>query len=127
MTVFKRFLLTAAALAFLMPGSVQAQMIGSLKGLHDNGVGNIMATAEMLDDGMYAYRPTEEVRTTGQILAHIANAQYMFCAAVAGESSPNSQNFEETATTKAAIVAVPLLIMVGSPNGFTTPPLFPGT
>ena len=106
MPVLKRLLLTAAALAFLAPGAVQAQtMVESLKGLSDSASGNLMATAEMLDQGMYDFRPSDEVRTTGQILAHVANAQYMFCAAVAGEASPNSQNFEETATTKAAIVA----------------------
>jgi len=40
----------------------------------------------------------------GQLLAHIAGAQYLFCSAAAGESSPNSENFEETRTTKASIV-----------------------
>ena len=77
----------------------------SMKGLHDITSGNVMATAEMLDEEMYAYRPTEEVRTTGEILAHIAGAQFMFCAAAGGVDNPNAENFEQTATTKADIMA----------------------
>ena len=94
--------LSGSALAQDVPDS---PVIATLKGIHDMTSGNIMATAEMLDDEMYAFQPTEEVRSTGQLLAHIANAQYAFCSAAAGEESPNDQNLEETATTKADIVA----------------------
>ncbi|MDX1545503.1 MAG: DinB family protein [Rhodothermales bacterium] len=106
----------AAALAMMLlalPAVALAQngdgpdepVTASLKGLHDITKNNLMKTAEMLDDAMYAYQPTEEVRTAGQILAHVANAQYAFCAAAAGEDSPNATNYEEAATTKADIVA----------------------
>ena len=86
-------------------GDAPSAVTGSLKGLHDITVANIMRTAEMLDEDLYAYQPTEEVRTTGQLLAHIANAQYLFCASAIGEDNPNQENFEETATTKEAIIA----------------------
>ncbi|WP_412070439.1 DinB family protein [Rubrivirga sp. IMCC43871] len=76
----------------------------SLKGLHGITAGNLMATAEQLDEAMYAYQPADSVRTAGQILAHVANAQYAFCAAAAGEESPNEANFEETLSAKADIV-----------------------
>ena len=76
----------------------------SLEGIHKMTSGNIVQTAEMLDDAMYAYQPTEDVRTAGQLLAHIANAQYFFCSTAAGTESPNEVNIEETATTKAEIV-----------------------
>lgn len=78
---------------------------GSLLGLHGVTQQNIEATAEMLSDEMYAYQPTEEVRTAGGILAHIANSQYFFCSAAMGEESPNTVNLEETLQTKADIVA----------------------
>lgn len=77
----------------------------SLKGLYDMTVTNIMKTAEMLDEDIYAYQPTDEVRTTGQILAHVANAQFGFCSTAAGEDNPSQMNYEETATTKADIIA----------------------
>jgi uncharacterized damage-inducible protein DinB len=77
---------------------------GSLKGLHDVTAGNLTATAEKVPEELYGYRPTEEVRSMGEILAHVAGAQFLFCAAAAGEDSPNSENFEETRTDKAQIM-----------------------
>ncbi len=104
--------LTLLTLLLVLPAPAQdvdlgvdTAVIQSFKGLHDITVTNIMKTAEMLDESIYAYRPTEAVRSTGQILAHIANAQFAFCAGAAGTDSPNEQNFEETATTKADIIA----------------------
>lgn len=103
-------ILALALMLFALPTLVFAQdgataVTASLKGLHGITQTNIMKTAEMLSDELYAYQPTEEVRTAGQILAHIANAQFLFCAAAAGEDNPNGENFEETATTKEAITA----------------------
>jgi uncharacterized damage-inducible protein DinB len=84
---------------------VAEPVMRSLQGLHQMTSANIVKTAEMLDDAMFAYRPTEDVRTAGQMLAHIANAQYFFCSTAAGTPSPNEVNIEETATTKADITA----------------------
>ena len=101
----------AALSLLLVSGSAFAQdapaepVTASLAGLHQITATNLSATAERLDEAMYAYRPTDDVRTAGQILAHVANAQYMFCSSAAGEANPNEANFEETATTKAEIVA----------------------
>ena len=102
----KRPLTFALALLLLVPAFASAQngVTSSLKGLHDITKTNIIATAEILDEDLYAYRPTDEVRSMGELLAHIANAQFMFCSAAAGEASPSSENFEETRTTKAQIV-----------------------
>jgi uncharacterized damage-inducible protein DinB len=53
----------------------------------------------------YAFKPTDSVRTFGQILAHVAGASYEFCSAAKGEKSPFSEDhFEKAATTKAAVV-----------------------
>ena len=79
-------------------------VIESLRGLHNTTQENITATAEMLSEDLYAFQPTEEVRSVGQLLAHIANAQYAFCSGAAGEENPNTANLEETLTTKAEIV-----------------------
>lgn len=76
----------------------------SLKRLHDITGNYLMRTAEMLDPEMYGYQPTDEVRTTGQLLAHVANAQFMFCSMAADQENPSSENFEESATTKEEIV-----------------------
>lgn len=104
----KRLLPAAVSLLLLCPLAVSAQenpVIQSLKGLNDITTQNLKATAEVLDEDLFSYRPTEEVRSMGEILAHVANAQYLFCSAVAGEDSPNSEDYEKTATTKAQINA----------------------
>jgi uncharacterized damage-inducible protein DinB len=102
-----RILTVALALAVLSPGSLHAQdgpVVSSLKGLHDITTRFLTSTADLVSEDLYAFQPTEEVRTLGQILAHVANAQYLFCSAATGEPSPNSENFEETRTTKAEIM-----------------------
>jgi uncharacterized damage-inducible protein DinB len=100
-------LIAVPALLLALPtvSSAQQTLVQSLKGLHDVTQQNIMATARELDATMYAFRATDEVRTTGQILAHIADGQFIFCSAAAGEANPHPDSFEQTATTKAAIVA----------------------
>ena len=93
------------ATTFAQSDTSSSSVTKSLTGLHNITTTNIMKTAEMLDEDLYAYRPAEGVRSTGEILAHIANAQFMFCSAAAGAESPSKVNYEETATTKADIIA----------------------
>ena len=55
----------------------------------------------------YGFRPVNTVRTFGEILAHVAGANYVFCAAAKGEPSPHAEAaFEKTATTRAQIIKV---------------------
>lgn len=102
-----RTLAVAAALVMSVPFALSGQegpVTSSLKGLHDTTQENILATAQLLDEELYAFRPTEEVRSMGEVLAHVANAQFFFCSTAAGEDSPNAENYEETRTTKAEII-----------------------
>ena len=103
----KRTLIAAVAVVLTSPLSLSAQnpLVQSLKGVFDITKTNIMATAEILDDEMYAFRPTDEVRTAGQILAHIADGQFSFCGSAAGEPNAAPENFEQTRTRKADIIA----------------------
>lgn len=100
-----RRILPALALLVCTPLAVEAQSVTeSLVGLYDVTKTNIMATAELADAKLLAYQPTDEVRTTAQLLAHIANAQFAFCSAAAGESSPQTENYEQTRTTRDGII-----------------------
>lgn len=94
----------APALAIAQGNGESSAITSSLSTLHKITTTNIMKTAEMLSDDLYAYRPTGDVRTAGEMLAHIANAQYLFCSAAAGVENPSQVNFEETATSKADII-----------------------
>src|SRR5262245_52782883 len=71
-----------------------------------NGVKrNIKESAEQMPEEHYAFKPTADVRSFGEILSHVAGASYLFCAAAKGEPSPfQEDSFEKTAKTKAQIV-----------------------
>ncbi len=102
----KRTLIAAVAVVLTSPLSLSAQnpLVQSLKSVFDITKRNIMATAEILDDEGYAYRPTDEVRSAGEILAHIADWQFRLCGAATGEANASPENFEETRTHKAGII-----------------------
>jgi len=52
----------------------------------------------------YAFKPDPAVRSFGQILGHVADANYSFCSGVLGEKSP-SPDVEKTKNTKAELRA----------------------
>jgi uncharacterized damage-inducible protein DinB len=71
----------------------------------DGGKRNLTRSAELMPEADYGFRPVNTVRTFGQILAHVAGANYVFCAAAKGEKSPFEEAaFEKTATTRAQII-----------------------
>jgi uncharacterized damage-inducible protein DinB len=64
----------------------------------------ITKSAEQMPEADYAFKPTPEVRSFGQIIAHVADANYFFCSTVLGEASP-SPSVEKTKTSKADLAA----------------------
>ena len=73
----------------------------------EGGKRNLTRSAELMPEKDYGFRPVETVRTFGQILAHVAGANYVFCSAAKGEPSPHAEAaFEKTATTRAQIIKV---------------------
>lgn len=64
----------------------------------------LVSSAEKMPEENYNFRPTEAVRTYGQIVGHLADAQYNFCAMALGETNPGLK-IEQTKTSKADLVA----------------------
>jgi uncharacterized damage-inducible protein DinB len=64
----------------------------------------LVSSAEKMPEENYNFKPTEAVRSYGQIVGHLADAQYNFCALALGETNPGLK-IEETKTTKADLVA----------------------
>lgn len=63
------------------------------------------AAAKMPEEN-YGFKPAPDVRSFGQLIGHIADANYGFCALVAGEKPPvggfdGSNSIEKTKTAKA--------------------------
>ena len=75
-----------------------------IKNLYTTVRGYIVAAADAMPEEHYAFKPTPDVRSFGELLGHIANANYNFCAGPKKVPSPNKANIEKTATTKAALV-----------------------
>jgi uncharacterized damage-inducible protein DinB len=64
---------------------------------------NLTKAAQQVPESLYTYRPTPEVRTFAQLFAHVADANYMFCAPVLGEKPPVA-DIEKTTSAKADLV-----------------------
>jgi len=62
--------------------------------------------AEKMPEADYAFRPTPEVRTFGQQVAHVADDQYNLCAPAKGETRKAAyQEIEHTLSAKGDLVA----------------------
>jgi hypothetical protein len=65
---------------------------------------NLTQSAEKMPDADYGFKPTNEIRSYGQLWGHVANAQFNQCAQAKGVASPiQGQNMEQK-TTKAEFV-----------------------
>ena len=64
----------------------------------------IERAAQKMPEEQYAFKPDPAVRSFGQILGHVADANYIFCSTVIGEKNP-SPGVEKTKTTKADLTA----------------------
>jgi uncharacterized damage-inducible protein DinB len=98
-------LLVATALIAPAAGAQSASPTAEAHALWKSVIVNLNQAADELSETMYAYRPTPEVRSVGELFAHIAGSQKMYCAMALGESVPGEGDVEKTAKTKAAIVA----------------------
>lgn len=78
-------------------------MVDGQKFLHDVVRRNILRLAEKMTDEQYAFRPVPEVPSFGQLLGHIADAQYLFCPTVLGKPNP-APGIEKTKTWKAGLL-----------------------
>jgi uncharacterized damage-inducible protein DinB len=70
--------------------------------------GNLLKSAEKMGEADYAFKPPgimPEVRTYGQFIGHLADANYLFCARAKGEANPMGQtSIEKTKTTRAELI-----------------------
>jgi uncharacterized damage-inducible protein DinB len=66
--------------------------------------GIVLGAAEKMPEENYGFKPADSVRTFGQIVGHIADSQYRFCAVALGETAPGLQ-IEQTKTSKADLIA----------------------
>ncbi|HEV8599264.1 MAG TPA: DinB family protein [Gemmatimonadales bacterium] len=105
------------SLAFLLavglPGALAAQTaspapnaaVGTMRELWKSVTDYITTAAAEAPEAQYGYRPVATVRSFGQLIAHIAGAQYLMCAAALGDPAREEDEIERTKTSKAELVA----------------------
>ena len=101
-------LITLAAAPFALhsqepPAAPSNPITASEKGVYTLVSGEVVAAAEKMPEQNYSFKPTPEVRSFGQLVGHVADAQYGFCSTAAGEPEP-MKDIEKTKTTKADLV-----------------------
>jgi uncharacterized damage-inducible protein DinB len=77
-------------------------LIGSSKAIFAISQRNVMGSLDKVPEELWSFQPTKDVRTFGQLFAHIADGQYEFCG-VASEGNVVDKGIEKTAKTKAEI------------------------
>lgn len=63
---------------------------------------NLADAAESMPEAEYEFRPTPQIRTFGQLVGHVINANNFFCSQAAGASTPATDY--ELVSGKAALV-----------------------
>src|SRR6202453_3042861 len=98
-----RILLTTLALVCATGLRAQDPLSADSKFWYTSIKGYVIRAAEKMPEANYSFKPAPEVRTFGQIVGHIADAQYFFCGTVKGENKDSQ--IEKTVTSKADLIA----------------------
>jgi uncharacterized damage-inducible protein DinB len=86
------------------PAAPANPITASEKGIYSFVSNAVIGAAQKMPEENYAFKPTPEVRTFGQLVGHVADANYMFCSQATGQANP-STGIEKTKTSKADLVA----------------------
>ncbi len=93
--------LAQAPAATAAPGDPLSRAV---KGLWDGVKRNVAESADKMPEANFAFKPTPEVRSFGELLGHVANSAFSSCARAKGEANPNQGNDFEKKTAKADLV-----------------------
>lgn len=95
-------------LSALVPSLLSAQgtsgAVASIRPHYDRIKSLYIRSAEAMPEAKYGFRPSPDVRTYAELLGHVANETYMFCADALGIPDPNKTNFEKV-TSQAQMTA----------------------
>jgi uncharacterized damage-inducible protein DinB len=79
--------------------------VNTTRMLWEQLTGYITTAATEVPESTYSYRPTAAVRSFGQLVGHVAGAQYLICAAALGEPQREEDEIERSRTSKAELLA----------------------
>ncbi len=99
--IARNLLLSAAVAVAVLPA--QNRMSEEAKTAYQPIKSNLLKAAEKMPEAEYGFKPTPEVRTFGQLIAHVAEAQTAICGITKG-LTPKTGSLAST-TAKADLVA----------------------
>jgi uncharacterized damage-inducible protein DinB len=82
--------------------ALSPSMAAVTKTMHSTIRRNLAEAARSMPAEEYAFKPTPEVRSYGQLVGHLANANFFFCSQAKGEKSPATGDYEKI-SDKAAL------------------------
>src|SRR6266496_1965323 len=80
------------------------QLTKDAKGAWASISGNVVKAAEKMPDENYSFRPTDSVRSFGQVIGPVTDANYLFCSAVHTEKK-SPAGAEKQLSSKADLVS----------------------
>jgi uncharacterized damage-inducible protein DinB len=113
-----RILILIASLAFLCtPAAAQTtdsgfgalastSMAAVSKAMHANIRRNLAEAAAAMPAADYSFKPTPDVRSFGELVGHVASANFFFCSQATGEKSPATANYEKVGDTAVLVKAL---------------------
>lgn len=99
--------LILACVASLTPQAQTANpLTAGARRTYDIMKGYLTRAAEKMPEEHYAFKPTPDVRSFGQLVGHVADANFGFCSVAAGEKPPmggfdGTNSLEKSKTSKA--------------------------
>jgi len=97
------FIFAACIAAIHVCAQTPDLMSKGTKAIYTNAKNNVLKAAETVPESDYSFKPTEKVRSFGQLVAHVADGQYEFCSAALGDTSDHP-SVEKAKITKTEIV-----------------------
>jgi len=95
-------------ICLLLPAAIAMAQENPLSAFNKRAYGQIkswvLTSAEKMPEANYGFKPTDSVRSFGEIAGHLADVQYMFCSVVLGEKSP-APKIEGVKTAKSDLLA----------------------
>src|SRR5437763_6055088 len=90
------------AFAFALQAQTENPLSTEAKQAYTSVKNNLVKAAEKMPEENYGFKPVPEIRSFGQLIAHIADSQTRTCAAVKGEQKTASAGSK---TAKADLVS----------------------
>lgn len=84
-------------------GSNPNPLSAGAKYMYNMSKNDVLKSAQEMPEANYSFKPVDTVRSFGQLVGHVADAQYEFCSSVVGDGK-QSPGIEKSKTSKADLI-----------------------